>query len=841
MLGGQGDLAFFSDNLREKYAALADDSSKSEKKREAAMMMSVAEGQLTEDADEALTSAKSAVELFRKISDPTGLADAMRLMMHATRMKALSEKANGKGDIEKFMSDSEAQMKDELANFRETGNTRGQALMLLAVAEAEITMLGNDHLKEAIDCVDEAEELAEEVGELRLQALVALSKAAVLHAKHNFRGAGKAAKEATSLYNKLGDAKSEASASYSQGAAEINSGHVEEGMRCKAKSLKLWKDAGDKKLQSATLSSVAEFSLAEKEDAPAAIAAAKEALELSTALKDPAGASLARFWLIEAYIANGESEKAVTESTATLELAREASDKRELCEALQRVVAANLAKGDNDEAMNMANEAVDTAADLTDKRWQARALETLAAVYNAINDFETAKAKMTEAVDIMKSLKGYEEEAFILMQALARLLVARSDYKEAQYTMETAKNLGRNADDRYLEGMAVLGLSSAHAFQGDLSKGLQAANLARELFHEESYIRGEGRALKAQCEIATMMGDSAGAVKAANEGAALMQDSGDNKSAALLKAALASSYMAVDKASDAAKAAMDALKLARMEDSKKTTVQMIFLVLECNNAVLMESASDEKQIKAFKAGCEKMLRLAKEATGLGVKMADAGTEAAANFWVAHLNLMIGEVKESLSVAEKAKKLSKESKDAGTECRLLVLTAHCHLAFSDQSAAMAALNDAVAVEGADSEATSMASALLESIAGSQQQMQMTPAMMQQMMQMGGGGGGGGGGGASEAQVDVFKAPDPMMVRQYIMGLVQNMTGSSDEIDGDTPLMESGIDSLASVELRTQLQSEFKLNLPSTVMFNYPTISTMTRLLVDECTTKKISWG
>merc|ERR1712066_510343 len=112
----------------------------------------------------------------------------------------------------------------------------------------------------------------------------------------------------------------------------------------------------------------------------------------------------------------------------------------------------------------------------------------------------------------------------------------------------------------------------------------------------------------------------------------------------------------------------------------------------------------------------------------------------------------------------------------------------------------------------------------------------PMMMQQMQMAGGGGGG-----ESADQMEVYQAPDPMMVRQYIMGLVQNMTGSSDEIDGDTPLMESGIDSLASVELRTQLQQEFRLNLPSTVMFNYPTISSMTSLLVEECTSKKISWG
>merc|ERR1719401_1269559 len=89
---------------------------------------------------------------------------------------------------------------------------------------------------------------------------------------------------------------------------------------------------------------------------------------------------------------------------------------------------------------------------------------------------------------------------------------------------------------------------------------------------------------------------------------------------------------------------------------------------------------------------------------------------------------------------------------------------------------------------------------------------------------------------------FKPPDAQLVKQYMFGLVGSMTGAGeDELDGDTPLMESGIDSLASVELRTKLQAEFRLNLPSTVMFNFPTISSISQLLVDECTSKKISWG
>merc|ERR1719401_533004 len=100
-----------------------------------------------------------------------------------------------------------------------------------------------------------------------------------------------------------------------------------------------------------------------------------------------------------------------------------------------------------------------------------------------------------------------------------------------------------------------------------------------------------------------------------------------------------------------------------------------------------------------------------------------------------------------------------------------------------------------------------------------------------------------GGMSIAKEEsAYTPPDGVMVKQFMFGLVSSMTGAGeDEVDGDTPLMESGIDSLASVELRTKLQAEFRLNLPSTVMFNYPTISTLTTLLVDECTAKKIAWG
>lgn len=43
--------------------------------------------------------------------------------------------------------------------------------------------------------------------------------------------------------------------------------------------------------------------------------------------------------------------------------------------------------------------------------------------------------------------------------------------------------------------------------------------------------------------------------------------------------------------------------------------------------------------------------------------------------------------------------------------------------------------------------------------------------------------------------------------------------------DAPLMESGLDSLGSVELRNSLASQFAVELPATVTLDYPSISAL----------------
>jgi len=57
------------------------------------------------------------------------------------------------------------------------------------------------------------------------------------------------------------------------------------------------------------------------------------------------------------------------------------------------------------------------------------------------------------------------------------------------------------------------------------------------------------------------------------------------------------------------------------------------------------------------------------------------------------------------------------------------------------------------------------------------------------------------------------------------------GNEADLDVTTGFFDLGMDSLTSVELRNMLQSTFDLQLPSTLIFKYPTIENVSEYLLD----------
>lgn len=64
--------------------------------------------------------------------------------------------------------------------------------------------------------------------------------------------------------------------------------------------------------------------------------------------------------------------------------------------------------------------------------------------------------------------------------------------------------------------------------------------------------------------------------------------------------------------------------------------------------------------------------------------------------------------------------------------------------------------------------------------------------------------------------------------FLQDALREMLGM--EIALDAPLMEAGLDSLSAVELRNSVASHFDLQLPATLMFDYPSVAALAAYLV-----------
>jgi len=65
-----------------------------------------------------------------------------------------------------------------------------------------------------------------------------------------------------------------------------------------------------------------------------------------------------------------------------------------------------------------------------------------------------------------------------------------------------------------------------------------------------------------------------------------------------------------------------------------------------------------------------------------------------------------------------------------------------------------------------------------------------------------------------------------IRAAVSAAVADILGATAAVDSRQPLMEAGLDSLGAVELRNALQSRFGVQLPATVVIDYPSVDALT---------------
>jgi len=82
------------------------------------------------------------------------------------------------------------------------------------------------------------------------------------------------------------------------------------------------------------------------------------------------------------------------------------------------------------------------------------------------------------------------------------------------------------------------------------------------------------------------------------------------------------------------------------------------------------------------------------------------------------------------------------------------------------------------------------------------------------------------------LNVSKGMDPAVVAAKIQEIAVSIIGDDEGLDADTPLMQAGLTSNTAVMLRDELSKDIPgVNLPPTLMFDYPSITAIAEFIVE----------
>jgi acyl carrier protein len=74
--------------------------------------------------------------------------------------------------------------------------------------------------------------------------------------------------------------------------------------------------------------------------------------------------------------------------------------------------------------------------------------------------------------------------------------------------------------------------------------------------------------------------------------------------------------------------------------------------------------------------------------------------------------------------------------------------------------------------------------------------------------------------------------PSLLADYIAATVSSVLGTTGPVAADRGFFDMGMDSLMAVELKSRLERDLGLELPSTLTFNYPSVAALTHMIGQE---------
>jgi len=553
-------------------------------------------------------------------------------------------------------------------------------------------------------------------------------------------------------------------------------------------------------------------------DVDDAVAAAQEALDIfEDDLKGTDAEAAAMQTLVQAFLERKEGKDALKLAKYELDRFSESGNLTGVAAAQEMVMLAYFAMGNAARAMRYAQRAADTLDEMNDKKNQGKVLRTMCTLHRAGGDYDKALRTAQEALTIFEDLEDTKEQAMTI-QARADVYLEKKENDRALALAAEAREL--YSDAKYVEGevAALLQLATAQFSGGDLKKAAASAREAQDKSTEVADQDGEAQSLRMLIEV----------------------------------------YIS-EKEFDAALRVLGSLLtlVKEMGDKEEEVAVMVLTARALIMQIMQKEEEGKSNEKMFKAAADKATKLAKDALALGKKCDSPQVLGSAHFTVSQTNLMNGKAAEAIKEAENALTVFKGCSYTEGEAAALTLLADVYLFNRDLPKARELGEEGVylfqSVGDADGEDMAWTEIeRIDKVEGEIREQQMREQqlrdqwqMQQWQMQQGGQqwapqeameeaapSAAGGGYEAKLMKLDVGSGLDPAQLKSQILEVTKGLIGYDEDIEYDMPLMESGLTSNTAVLLRDALTQQLPgVNMPVTLVFDYPSISAMSDLIVE----------
>mmetsp|Transcript_7833 Transcript_7833/g.18679 ORF Transcript_7833/g.18679 Transcript_7833/m.18679 type:complete len:810 (-) Transcript_7833:199-2628(-) len=794
-------------------------SEEQEKRRDALLQLRYAEESLTsETCQEVLDAAQKAMILYRELGDEQSAADAVKAVIAAVAVREGEDKAL-----------SSAKM--HMENYQRTGDKCGEATMKLALANV---YLEANRLQDALRWAMEAQEefKASQLAEKEVSAFLTMARA--LLAKCDATEALQTSQRALAIAEEVGDMRGEALSLQCLAKALCQSSEIKEAIDAARKSLTIFRQSSDYKQQAASLLAVASIHLV-RERPQDALRSAKDAQHLSKRIGDSRGVANAQVVVAEAQVENDEQREALILLKEAQDRYQALKDTRGEVEALRVRGKAESSMCKRNEALSSLQEGIELAKRIDDKVAEATLLRQTARVKMDLQRLEECEQHLNEAQGLFREAQHWRGEADVLELLLRQQIQITS--RDAVGTADEWRALFYDAGDRKGEANCLREAARMFFTAGYEQDAESRAQEALAMFQELEDQSGEARTSLLLAEVHAGFGDVRRGVQTAEESLDLFKRIEDPKGQSDAYAVLARVQMLeeggdAEEAATAAEKSYQLVKRARKGwATRRIEVTSLQLLAEAGVAKLVKLAGDEdvqdksqEEQDMLQGIFDKAHRAAEMAVDRASSMDDRRMEASAMRTLANVCLVCSDTETAAEAAREALKIAQEVGDKKLEAAMLCINAEVNVVENYMGKANEQAKQALAIfrELRDAEGEEYAKSILDQMYGTSRggvapaSGAPMPAYETAMP-------------AAAAASSVAMAVSAGPTREFIMEGLRNLSKNvvGDDIDMDSPLMEAGMDSLSSVEFRNQVRNLVPgINLPASMVFDYPNLKSMT---------------